>query len=392
MLELLLYLPPVCAMELFLFWTFFGLGLFIQAIYLLFVFSRLAFYSHPGHKPKQNAPQEGVTITIAAHNEAPRLRKLIPILFEQNYSNYEVLIIDDRSTDGTHELLQELMASYPKLRTVTITYTPDHVTSKKYALTLGIKVTRNDIILLTDADCVPASPDWVELMTEAVRNQQKTFSIGFSGYQQQKGFLNSWIQFETLLTAFYYLSFGLWKAPFMAVGRNLCYRRSFFMEVKAFKGIWHLEGGDDDLFVNRYATGKNTEIVIDPAANTISEPKTTYKSYLTQKKRHLHAGKYYRDKDKRKIGLYTLSHALFWLAGIALLIYLGLNQDLEQFFVVFGIILSRTLLLSLLFYLGGKKVQGTSPSRLTWLHDILYLGYFWILGLVSHQSKTIKWK
>lgn len=379
-------------MELFLFWLVFGIGLFIQAIYLLFIFSRLAFFKKKSESKSSSQNIEGVTVTIAAHNEVKRLEKLIPILFEQDYENFEVLIIDDRSTDGTRELLQDLMLIYPKLRTVTIGYTPNHVTAKKYALTLGIKVTRNDIILLTDADCLPESKNWIKLMTAPVREKNKTFAIGYSGYEQKPGFLNSWIQFETLLTAYFYLSFGLWRAPFMGIGRNLCYRRSFFMEVKAFKNLWHIEGGDDDLFVNQYATGKNSALVINPEANMISEPKTDSKSYLTQKKRHLHAGKYYRSEDKQKIGFYAFSHALFWIGGFGLLIYFGIAQNWEHFFIVFGIILSRTLLLTLIFHLGGKKIQGFSPTKMTWLHDFLYLGYFWILGSVSHQAKTIKWK
>jgi len=360
-------------------------------IYLIFIFGRLLTFTHKNTTETSPESIESVTVAIAARNEKERLKTLIPELFKQNYKDFEVLIIDDRSTDGTHELLQDMLNIYPRLRTVTVDYTPDHVTSKKYALTLGIKVSSNDIILLTDADCVPVSKDWIRLMSEPVRERGKIYSIGYSGYEQKSGFLNSWIQFETLLTALYYLSFGLWKAPFMGVGRNLCYRKDHFMKVKAFKDIWHLEGGDDDLFVNKYANSRNAEVVIHPNSITLSQPKTNTKSYLVQKKRHLHIGKYYKFKDKRKIGMYTLSHALFWIGGIGLLIYSGINQNWEQFFVVCGIILIRTLLLSLLFKQAAKKVQGYGSFKLTWLHDFLYLGYFWILGTISHQAKTVKW-
>ncbi len=378
-------------MELFLLFFFFGLGLSIQMVYLIFIFGRLLVYSKKKNSSNTSDKLESVTVTIAARNEKERLQTLIPELFKQDYEDYEVLIIDDRSNDGTHELLQEFLNIYPKLRTVTVDYTPEHVTSKKYALTLGIKVSPNDVILLTDADCVPASKDWIRLMTEPVRERGKIYSIGYSGYERKPGFLNSWIQYETLLTALYYLSFGLWKAPFMGVGRNLCYRKDHFMKVKAFKDIWQLEGGDDDLFVNKYVSSKNAEVVIHPDSITFSEPKSDRKSYLTQKKRHLSVGKYYRFKDKRKIGMYTLSHALFWIAGIGLLIYSGINQNWEQFLIVCGIILVRTLVLSFLFQQAAKKVQGYGSSKMTWLHDFLYLGYFWILGTISHQAKTIKW-
>lgn len=378
-------------MGLFLLWFFFGIGILIQAIYLLVIFGKTAFYTgNTSLSSSQN--EEGVTVVICAHNEFSNLKVLIPKLFEQDYPHFDVMIVNDRSSDSTKRLLEKMMESFPKLRSVTIKYTPPHVTAKKYALTLGIKVAKHDVMLLTDADCLPESNQWIRKMTAPVRNQGKTFAVGFSGYEQKPGFLNNWIQFETLLTALYYMSFGLWKRPFMAVGRNLCYRKSFFMDVKAFKNLWHIEGGDDDLFVNLYTNGANTSIVLDKEANTISKPKVTRKEYFIQKKRHLHAGKYYDAADKRKIGLYSFSHALFWIAGLGLLIYLGLDLSWEHFSVVFGIILLRSFLITLIFKAAEKKIQGTKPPKTIWLLDFLYLGYFWILGTISHQAKDIQWK
>ncbi|EAZ79528.1 glycosyltransferase [Algoriphagus machipongonensis] len=378
-------------MGLFLLWFFFGVGLIIQVIYLLVIFGRTAF-SKPSKATNNPSKEEAVTILVSAHNEFKNLKTLIPKLFEQDYPNYEVLIVNDRSTDRTKRLLEEMMAIYPKLRSVTIKYTPNHVTAKKFAMTLGIKVTKNDIILLTDADCRPNSNQWVRKITAPVRENNKTFALGYSGYEKEKGFLNSWIQYETLLTVLYYFSFGLWKAPFMGVGRNLCYRRSFFMEVKAFKDLWHIEGGDDDLFVNKYATGRNTAVVLDPESNTTSIPKKTVKEYLVQKKRHLHAGKYYRSEDKQKIGFFTLSHALFWLGGLGLMIYFGIDKSWEHFSIVFGIILLRSVIMVAVFSSSSKKIQGTKAPKNIWILDFLYLGYFWVLGTISHQAKDIQWK
>ena len=379
-------------MGLFLLWLFFGIGLIIQGIYLLMIFGRTAWFKPSSKSTSTHTPEEGVTVLVAAHNEFQNLKALIPKLFEQDYPKFDVMIVNDRSTDRTKRLLEEMMALYPKLRSVTIKSTPNHVTSKKFALTLGIKVAKNDVILLTDADCIPNSDQWIRKMTAPVRLEDKTFAIGYSGYQEKPSQLNRWIQFETILTALFYLSFGLWKDPFMGVGRNLCYRKSFFLGVKAFKGLWHLEGGDDDLFVNNYATGKNSTIVIDPQATTTSIPKETWKEYLVQKKRHLHAGKYYRNEDKRKIGLYSMSHALFWIGGIGLLIYFGIGLQWEHFLAVLGIILLRSVLVVGVFKSAAKTVQGKAPKMNPILNDLFYLGYFWILGSVSYQSKDIKWK
>lgn len=369
----------------------FLIALGIQLFYILIIFGRMSFL----YKKKTQNPDpktESVTVIVAAHNEKENLKKLIPVLCNQDYPDYEVLVINDRSWDGTRGLLEEMMSQYPKLRTVTVEYTPKHVTAKKYALTLGIKVSKNDVLLLTDADCIPKSNKWVRLMTAPVRNEGKTFSLGFSQYSCGKGFLNKWIQFETLWTGLQYISFALWKSPFMGVGRNLCYRRSFFMDKKAFKGLWHINGGDDDLFVNLYAKGKNTAVVIDPESITISEPKLSWKSYFTQKKRHFHAGKYYHIGDKQKIGIYAFSHLLFWVSSISLIIIAALEENWEHFGIILGIIIVRSILLTSVFTSARKKLEGKAAVFWIGFFDLMYLGYFWILGALGYQSKKVKWK
>jgi cellulose synthase/poly-beta-1,6-N-acetylglucosamine synthase-like glycosyltransferase len=372
-------------------WIIFLIALIVQLFYIVVLFGRMSFfYKNP--KSSTHPSYEGVTVIVAAHNEKENLKKLIPALCDQDYPNYEIMIVNDRSHDGTRFLLEEMMAIYPKLRTVTIQYTPEHVTHKKYALTLGIKVAKNDVLLLTDADCVPKTNKWIRLMTAPVREENKKFALGYSQYNSNDGFLNSWIQFETLWTALQYISFALWKAPFMGVGRNLCYRRSFFIEKKAFKGLWHINCGDDDLFVNMYANGKKTAVVVDPESITFSTPKTTWNSYFTQKKRHFHAGKYYKAGDKQKIGIYSFTHLLFWLTGITLLTLMGIEQNWEQFAIILGIIIVRSILLTSVFTSARKKLEGKTKVFWTGFFDVMYLGYFWILGALGYQSKKVRWK
>lgn len=375
-----------------IFFIVFSVAAIVQFFYILVIFGRASLFHSTKPTKVQGENYEGVTVVIAARNEKDNLAKLIPIICNQNYPNFDVMVINDRSNDGSKGLLEELMSEHPKLRTVTVKYTPEHVTSKKYALTLGIKVVKNDVLLLTDADCIPQSEDWIQLMTAPVRNHGKSFALGISPYRIKKGLLNHWIQFETIWTALLYASFTLWKAPFMGVGRNLCYRKSFFMENKAFKGMWQVEGGDDDLFVNKYANSKNTEIVIDPRSITLSEPKDNWKDYYTQKKRHFHAGKYYKGTDKQKIGIYASTHLTFWLLGLSLMIYSGINQNWEHFGVILGIITIRSILLTSVFTSARKKLTGINKLFWTGTFDLLYIGYFWILGTIGYQSRKVRWK
>jgi cellulose synthase/poly-beta-1,6-N-acetylglucosamine synthase-like glycosyltransferase len=377
-------------MGLFLLWFFFGFGILIQGGYLLMVFSRTAWYTRGSKKSGIQYPEEGVTVLVTARNKFQHLKVLIPKLFEQDYPKFDVMIVNDQSSDRTKRLLEDLMAQYPKLRSVTVKYTPKHVTAKKFAITLGIKVAKNDVILLTDADSLPNSDQWIRKMTAPVRQEGKTFALGFSGYQDQPGSLNQWIQFETILRALFYLSFGLWKAPFMGTGKNLCYRKSFFMEVKGFKGFWNIEGGDDSIFVNTYASGANTKLVIDANAITVAAPKETWKEYVQQEKRLLHAERYFRVEDKRKMGLYGVSHALYWIGGIGLLIYFGIGLQWEYFLVVLGSMSLRSILLLVTFKATSKTVQGNVPKMKVLLNDLFYLAYFWVLGSISYQAKNTK--
>ena len=375
-------------MENTLWWIFF-LASGVQFTYLMVVFGRFVFFHKTEEEAEQNSNLSGVSIIIAAKNEAPHLQDLVPLLMQQDYPEFEVLIVNDCSTDDSEDMLRSLAEIYSKLRIVNVRYTPDHVTAKKYALTLGIKVSKYDTILLTDADCRPVSPHWIRRMSTPVRNEGKTFALGHGSYLALPGLLNKIIQYETLFTAIYYFSFGYWKAPFMGVGRNLCYKKSFFMEKKAFNSIWHIEGGDDDLFVNRYATAENTAIVAHPESITISQPKTSFKTYFTQKKRHYHAGKYYRNKDKLKLGLYSLSHLVFWLSAAGIVI---LESTWEPIALVLGLVFARAMLQYLIIHKARKKLEGTGKVIWTLFFDLMYMIYFWTLGTKGYLSKTVKWK
>jgi cellulose synthase/poly-beta-1,6-N-acetylglucosamine synthase-like glycosyltransferase len=377
-------------MGLFLLWFFFGFGILIQGGYLLMVFSRTAWYIRGSKKSGIQYPEEGVTVLVTARNKFQHLKVLIPKLFEQDYPKFDVMVVNDQSSDRTKRLLEDLMIQYPKLRSVTIKYTPKHVTAKKFAITLGIKVAKNDVILLTDADCLPTSNQWIRQMTAPVREEGKTFALGFSGYQEKGDALNQWIQFETILRALFYLSFGLWKSPFTGTGKNLCYRKSFFMEAKGFKGFWGIEGGDDSVFVNTYANGTNTKVIIDPAAITLSAPKENWKEYLQTERRLLHAERYFSVEDKRKMGLYGVSHALYWIGGIGLLLYFGVGLQWEYFLTVLTLMGFRSVLLLAIFKSASKNLQGNVPKMKSLINDLLYLAYFWVLGSISYQAKNTK--
>ena len=202
----------------------------VQLVYILFIFSRTALYRQP--EPASAAAP--VTVVVCARNELANLTELLPLLNSQAYPNFEVLVMDDRSTDGTDTYLENDIAHHSRIRFIRIDKEHEHITSKKYALTIALKKALYPTVLLTDADCRPTSVNWLAQMVAPLTNPDKAIVLGFSPYEHRPGFLNLLIRAETLFTAVQYVSLALAGQPYMGVGRNLAYRTQTFFDNKGF--------------------------------------------------------------------------------------------------------------------------------------------------------------
>jgi cellulose synthase/poly-beta-1,6-N-acetylglucosamine synthase-like glycosyltransferase len=326
-----------------------------------------------------------ISIIISAHDEETHLRELIPQILQQDYPAFEVIIVDDRSNDGTFDLLLDETKRDHRLRMVHVNRTPPHVNSKKYALTLGIKAAHYEWIVVTDADCRPSSNQWLSGMATAF-NEETSFVLGYSPYQKKPGFLNLFVRFESLLTAIQYLSFAWLGNPYMGVGRNMAYRRSVFLESKGFNSSLSITGGDDDLLVNQLATQKNTAVVIEPGAQVLSFPKDTWTAFFNQKIRHLSVGKHYRLSHRLLLGLFTVSWILTWFTGLPLAIF----SDYR--YIVLGVLIFRLLLAGWLFYDSARKLGQRFEAWAILPLDFLYAFYYLVTGLVALFTKKVRWK
>lgn len=349
-------------------------------LYNLFVLFCILFYRNKYKKHTQ-----GVSIVVSACNEYDNLKSLIPQLLNQKYKNYEIIIVDDRSDDMSYYYLKKLSDEEEKIKHVRIDETPRHINEKKYALFLGVKGAKNDIILLTDADCAPASENWVEKMTRPFSNKKVNVVLGFSPYKNVKGFLNSFIKYETYLTAMSYFTFSLLGNPYMGVGRNLAYRKSFFMDNEGFKGFQDVLGGDDDLFVNKNAKNGNTAVVLDGEAKTLSAAKTNWQRFIIQKTRHLSVGKHYKFGDRFFLGILYVTKLLFWLTFIPVIM-----AEYKPIWVISVFI--GVLVLFLISYIAFRvRLKDTKKAWNFILLDIIYIFYYLSVGLKARFTKKIKW-
>lgn len=368
--------------------------LIVQLIYQLFVFMRLAAAkSTPKNTGVQSLP---VSLIVAARNELEHLQQHLPAWLAQEYPQFEVVVINDCSFDGSGHYLEEMEAKHPYLKVVTIREQEKYPTGKKFALTLGIKAAKYEHLIFTDADCMPASDKWLAYMASHF-NSQKHLVLGYGKTAPGKGLVNVFSRWETFKTAQSYFSFALSGDPYMGVGRNLAYTKTLFFQNKGFASHAHVIAGDDDLFVNENATAANTAIELRKDAFTLTPSKTTWADFRRQKRRHLSIGKLYKTHHKFWLALYNITlmgFYLLWPAFIAISI-LGICPAYIDEFTMYWLLpapYAVRWIVDVLVAWGAMRKLGDSKLLWAWpILDLLYAGYLFTSGIRSLFTKPRTW-
>ncbi len=378
-----MYLLPEIAEIAPLVWVSFALfctAWLIQLYLWLFVFTRIL----KARNQIRNSEKEGVSVIVCARNEAGRLKKFLPLILEQDYPEFELIVVDDASADETTELLAKMAAANPRLRFTSIPANGKRLPGKKLALTIGLKAAKYERVLLSDADCYPVSKHWLQLMTAPLKDD-KQIVLGYGAYESGKGLLNKLIRYETTFTAIQYLSWALRGRPYMGVGRNLAYKRSHFFNNKGFSNHYHIPSGDDDLFVNETANRHNTAVVYEPGAHTRSLPAKSFKKWWKQKQRHLAVGKHYSRSSRARIGL-ELGSRLLVYAG---LLWLGLYSPLGL--ITLSAFILLLLIKALVFKMAARRLDEKYLLLPSLLFDPLLpilLATVWFSGLFATKDQT----
>jgi glycosyltransferase involved in cell wall biosynthesis len=352
----------------------------VQVLYYLFF---LRFVAHkPAKETKTDLP---ISVVVCAKNESENLQRLIPLLLQQDYPTFELVVINDASYDDTLDVLEIFAEKDARIKIVNVENNETFWGNKKYALTLGIKAAKYDHLLFTDADCIPASNHWIAEMTGCF-SEEKSIVLGYGKYRANKfSWTHLMVRYETLLTAIQYFSYAKLGSPYMAVGRNLAYHRKEFFRVKGFINHLNVRSGDDDLFIKDAATSKNTAISIQSDSFTISEPPKNFGTWFRQKRRHISTASHYKLKHKFLLSLFFITKFLFWvLAPIAMYF----QPDILTFSAVGG------------YFLLNFLIVGFSASKLQEKNLIFFLPFlelflvlFQITIFIANSiSKPTHWK
>lgn len=353
-----------------------------QTAYFLLVFSKIAFYKSQLKKPKSLK----VSVIICAKNEAENLNKFLPSIINQDYRNFEIVLINDASTDDTLLVMEKFASDNTNIKIVNVKNNEAFWANKKYALTLGIKSATNPYLLFTDADCNPKSNKWIESMSSHFDNT-KSVILGYGAYSKVKNsFLNKLIRFETMLSAMQYFSLAKIGFPYMGVGRNLAYTQKVFYEARGFMSHMHIRSGDDDLFINQVACNKNTDICLSHNSFTTSVPETSFRNWINQKKRHITTANHYKWREKTILALFYISQLGFWITAIALLLLVF------KWKIVLSLILLKFLIQYIMYYGASKKLDEKDLIILLPILDFFLVAFQLTIFISNLFSKPKHWK
>lgn len=330
-----------------------------------------------------------VSVLVSARNAGTDLESYLSALLAQDYPVFEVIVVDDGSEDNTREVIERYLTQDTRLH---MTFVPRDArvrSTKKLALTLAAKAAQYDLLLLTDADCVPESTHWIAEMVSAFQSpipdhrSPINIVLGFGAYFYRPGFVNRLVRYDTLFNGLHYLGAALCGKPYMGVGRNLAYRKELFFNSGGFSHLMTNRAGDDDLFVNQVATPDNTAVVVSADSYTWSPAKRTFRQWWLQKRRHLSVSPSYRPETKRRLVVEPLTRGLFYAAVLAAAIIALCSWYLLPLYLALALFLLRWILQTVVINLSAHKMNqhGFNPLTILGLDIFLPLVNLWMLAV-----------
>lgn len=363
-----------------------GLLLLIQAIYYLGLYSRIYRREKAVAKGKVTFADDlpPVSVVVCTNDQTSLsqddLQANLECILEQDYPLYEVIVINDGHTDDIEETLAPLEARYPHLYHSFVPRSSRYVSRKKLAITLGIKASRYDWIVVTEPYCRPQSPRWLRLMARNFTPGTEVV-LGYSGYQTGHGWTYLRMCYDNLLLSLRYLGFALGHRPYMGIGRNMAYRKDLFHAQGGFTAHLQLLRGDDDLLINHIANKTNTRVETHPDAAVRTAADRRSRDGREERIGYAMTARLYHGIQRYLAGFETITRLLLHAAWLCTLV-IGL---MHLHFLVAGLAL-LAFVLRLILQIGvtnrASKALGDTPR------------YYLTLPLmdVLQPLQSLRWK
>lgn len=292
--------------------------------------------------PSTDKPLPGISVIVTAHDQCDELRRNLPLILNQIYPNFEVLVVDMNSQDGTEKLLEKMEEEYHNLRHTFTPATGRDISTQRLAITLGVKASTYPWFALTQADCTPISHQWLRRMGESIANHRAAeMAIGYTRYPQPRNYTERRQNFHHLWQEMHILRYAPKHGAYRNEGTNLVYKKELFLSHQGFASHANLLMGATDIMINQNSTMNNTAVCLHPEAIMQQDIPVRKKwiqdrLYFEETKRHFTHKWFFRLRYYGSIILHALLVTLL-LSSLVLAI-------LQQEYVVAGIVIILSLL------------------------------------------------
>ncbi|MDR0606309.1 MAG: glycosyltransferase [Bacteroidales bacterium] len=360
--------------------------LLVQLLFYWVIFSRFAFNRVLKRDKKVYS---GISVVICVKNDCSYLEQFLPVVLTQDYPDYEVIIVNDNSNDDTEHILREMQQVHKHLHVISIATQSSKGNDNKLALAVGIKSAKNDLILMTNADCQPRSSSWIKELAVCTTDK-KAIVLGYKTYNSKKGLLNILIRFDALYTAIRYFSFALTGCPYMGVKSNMLYSKEMFLQNNDYLLAYKMEAGENDLFISKMMNKHNTTISYSYSSQVVSSLcYQSFSEWVNRKEKHVRAMKYAKPTSKFFLKLYWYTGLLFYILLVVTLclsanIILGIGFLLGVYFI-------RLISQWFIFAKACNKLNEKQLIKYVPLMDIFFMFLIPLVDVLTFQKQS-RWK
>lgn len=333
----------------------------IQLYYIQIVYNRPLRFSRKTTPQNNLDANKPVSVVVYSHGDSEELKKNLPKILTQDYSNFEVIVVNDGSDADSEDVLKIFSAQYRNLYYTFVPVDTQYLSHKKLALTMGIKAAKNEIILFTEANCCPQSDRWIESMMKSYNNDQTDIVLGFCSYGAYKGFFQKLIAYNNLKEGIEYISSALVKRPYSGSGRNLSYRKSIFFAHKGYSKTLNLHGGADSLFINEVATAKNCNVEFSSDSIVRMDEIDNYYIYREKKTSEAATRHYFKGFASGFYDFGTVSFFMF-LVCITMGVILGILTN-RILIVLMGILLMARYICNIIVFNKNARILDQKPLK-----------------------------
>lgn len=339
----------------------------VQLIYYFIVYGKFAFHHKKNALSLREIP---LSVVIVVRDNASQILQTLPKFLEQQYPNYEIVIVNDRSPDEQSVFaIKEYQKRFSNVKFIDLSDAVSTSRGRKMAVSMGIKCSSYGNIVITDPDCLPASEHWLSNLSQNIQGQKKIV-LGYSTYIKRRTPYNAFLHFDKLVGAVQYFSLALYNSTYRGDFSNIVFMRNLFYQQKGFTSFNHLQWGEEDIFIHNVATPTNTAIEYNPDSAIISQNVPSYGYWRLHKISLFFTRKFNSLKNRAILSSYNITNLLFYIF-LVFAILMNITNPIFLYTTI-GIAVVRIASMYVVFGISAKKLNEKQIIPHLLFYDILF--------------------